>query len=56
MKNPATTRLEGTAHYFVTDEIAYPHPPSEVCAAARSQLGSIMGWASRQPATMSSAT
>ena len=43
MGTPKTTRLGNTAHYFVTTDIHYAHPPSEACAAARSQLNSISG-------------
>ena len=43
MSTPNTTRLGNTTHYFVTKDIPYPRPPSEVCAAARNQLNSIVG-------------
>ena len=43
MSTPNTTRLGNTAHYYVTTDIHYAHPPSEACAAARNQLKSIVG-------------
>lgn len=39
----ATQRFGNFVFYFVTDEIRYPHPPSEVCAAARSTLRGLVG-------------
>ncbi len=43
MSTPNTTRLGNTAHYYVTTDIHYAHPPSVACAAARNQLKSIAG-------------
>lgn len=42
-----TKKLPGTVHYFVTDTIRYPQPPSEICASARNQLPSIIGLTSQ---------
>lgn len=39
----ATRRFGNFVFYFVTDEISYPHPPSEVCASARSTLRGLVG-------------
>ncbi len=43
MTDTTTTRLSNTVSYFVTKDIDYPYLPSEACAAARSQLKSILG-------------